>query len=364
MKKTIFLAIVAVAAMASCTNSEIIETINEGNAIKFEAFLHKATRATETTIANLGQFTVTAKQASADADYITKQTVSVSTTGVCSDYGTYYWPTDGSTLDFFAWGPSTNTQIVADASNYWNTFTVTPSTTVASQVDFVFARTQGNKADNATAGVAFNFRHAQSQIMVKVKNTNANLKFAVTNWKVVNVASSGTYTNAAASTNGSGKLAASAWSDNDDYTASYTDAGLASGSAKIVSGVASADAVTGFNSMILIPQTVTASADAYETASADAALNGSYIALKMTIMNKENDAVIAAEQWCCWPVKFSWAPGYKYTYVIDLAQGGYNETNNNDGDADLDPVLENSKIIFATVTVDSWTDETEKNVNF
>ena len=36
--------------------------------------------------------------------------------------------------------------------------------------------------------------------------------------------------------------------------------------------------------------------------------------------------------------------------------GGYWETNTNDSDADLDPILENAVIKFVDVTVDNWSD--------
>ena len=69
---------------------------------------------------------------------------------------------------------------------------------------------------------------------------------------------------------------------------------------------------------------------------------------------------VASERWCCWPVAISWTPGYKYTYTIDLAGGGYEETNV-DGDPELDPVLGGQEIIFVGCTVDAW-DEFNKDI--
>lgn len=55
-----------------------------------------------------------------------------------------------------------------------------------------------------------------------------------------------------------------------------------------------------------------------------------------------------------WPLTaITWTPGYMYTYTVDLAGGGYYETNR-DENVDLDPVLKGSEIMFATVTVDGW----------
>ena len=49
----------------------------------------------------------------------------------------------------------------------------------------------------------------------------------------------------------------------------------------------------------------------------------------------------------------NWTRGYKYTYTIDLAGGGYEEKNGDDSDEDLDPVLENQEIFFVDCTVDA-----------
>ena len=58
MKKSILMLGLAVAAMTSCTNDEVME-VNQNNLIKFESFVNKGTRAvTETTNANLAQFYV------------------------------------------------------------------------------------------------------------------------------------------------------------------------------------------------------------------------------------------------------------------------------------------------------------------
>ena len=57
----------------------------------------------------------------------------------------------------------------------------------------------------------------------------------------------------------------------------------------------------------------------------------------------------------------NWTRGYKYTYTIDLAGGGYEEKNGDDSDEDLDPVLENQEIFFVYCTVDAW-DTSDSNV--
>lgn len=115
--------------------------------------------------------------------------------------------------------------------------------------------------------------------------------------------------------------------------------------------------------MILVPQALTAATD-YASTEKYAKLNGTFIAVKLYILNAANDALIAGGGetgspttiWAIWPIGgYSWEPGKKYTYTIDLAGGGYYEQNN-DGDDDLDPLLEGAEIKFVSVTVDEWTD--------
>ena len=112
--------------------------------------------------------------------------------------------------------------------------------------------------------------------------------------------------------------------------------------------------------MILIPQTLSA-ATAYASTTAGAKPNGSYIALKMVIKNNTTAGETVADatandKWAMWPIGgYNWEPGKKYTYTIDLAGGGYYETNK-DSDTDLDAILEGAEIKFVSVSVDGWTD--------
>lgn len=276
----------------------------------------------------------------------------------------YYWPT--GSLDFYAYSPSTNAQFTKSA---FNTFAVTPSTTVSEQVDLVYACTKG-KSKTTTAGVAgavaLNFRHTGSKIVVKVKNTAPNLKFEVSGWKVGYLDNSATFTYSDENTDGnnSAQLAIGDWSNNDSPAAANTysvettsaNAVAANSSTANYLGASALSATTteGLN-MILIPQTTTA-AGAYASTTAGALPTGSYIALKLKIFNNTTAGEVVADattKWAMWPVAFTWEPGKKYTYVIDLADGGYWETNNDD-DSGLDPILEGAEIKFVSVTVDDW----------
>ena len=168
MKKFFVIAVAAVAAMASCSKTDLIETANDQNAINFNAFFHKATKANLTTSDNIAAFEVTAMLGT--NTYFSQ--IAVSKSGSAWTYSpVQYWPATGE-LDFFAWAPTTSgTGITRSA---YNDFIVAPAQDAASQYDFVVARTQGTK--DATTGngakndVTINFRHAMSQIDVNSAN--------------------------------------------------------------------------------------------------------------------------------------------------------------------------------------------------
>ena len=372
MKKYFILAVAAVAMMASCTKTESINSQKDG-VIDFGVFMHKSTKATLTDVKSLDQFTVTAIDVNS-TKYINAQTVAVADDGTCSDYGTYYWPTDDSSLDFFCWGPSANAAGIT--ANEYNLFTLAPATDPVDQVDFVVARTQGKKSTHATTGVVRNFRHAMSQVALKVFNGNKDLEYDVYGWKVINIDMAANYTLADANTDtkNSAKISYDNWTNNTDaltagciddfdkFTNIYSDANQTKDNAV---------ELTGATNMVLIPQRTLpmvggddAKNNVYAGNETTSGIKCSYIAVLMTIKNHTNDAVVANTQWCCWPVQFDWKPGYKYTYIIDLAEGGYKELNDGataeaQGGRDvtsLDPILENAKITFATVTVDDWTE--------
>lgn len=114
--------------------------------------------------------------------------------------------------------------------------------------------------------------------------------------------------------------------------------------------------------MILVPQGTIPAATKYQATTLGEKPAGSYVAVKMAVKNVTNGSVIQDETWAMWPVSVNWEPGKKYTYNVIIDNGGYFEGNTNDGDDDLDPVLEGSVIYFAGVTVSGWDNQAETNV--
>ncbi len=392
MRKNLFILAAALAVCYSCSNDETVE-VNLGNEISFRPMVERTTRAADVTENNLQSFNVTAElEGDTPSEYFSDVTFTASGTVSAQNPSTgetytsatkYYWPSSGN-LSFYAYSPIDGASNQVAMTDY-KTFVVTPSTTIASQVDFVYAGTTGKNKENNSAGVALNFRHTGAKIVCQVKNSSTALKFAVDGWKVGYLSPSGKFTYAAESTDtkNSVTLAYGQWSDwgtrsvDTKYESALSQAVTID--AKTVENNTDNEHVTLLaGEMILVPQRITA-ATAYANSSTPAAndpLNGSFIAVKLKIMNNDaSSTVIAAGAsdatiWAIWPIgdaanaqaadQFKWEPGKKYTYTIDLAGGGYYETNQNETtvDEDLDKILDGAEIKFVNVTVDDWTDAT------
>lgn len=418
MKKNLLILAVAGLALASCSNDETV-AVNQGDAISFRPLMSNVTRAADVT-AGTGTnglqtesngFFVTAIHKTTGESPVTSTYFDdvkfyySSSTGTYNSDKKYYWPASG-TLDFFAYAPAIPEESPQVARTDYKTFTVTPSTTVANQVDLVYANTDGKTKTGAytpsggaeastfgAAGVPLNFRHTGAKIVVKVKNSASNnLKFDITGMKIVNVDGSATFTYNDTPSSGDDntdkveantkQLLVGDWGSNSDaqtvtYSVTLTTNTINTQQteAQFLNASGTIGTLDESVNMILIPQTTPDATSTYSAATENAAYTGSYIALKLVISNIAGTnespiytAIADASQnitisdtqynnWAMWPVKFTWAPGKKYTYTIDLAGGGYWERNN-DTDADLDPILQNAEIKFVDVTVDDWSDAT------
>jgi len=377
MKKNYWIFAAAAVAFAACSNDDTI-TVNQGieeaNTINFRALTSNMTRAKNASFSVAGDaFKVTAfPQGTTATAYFTGvefKTADGST--FTSQSNKYYWPS-GTNLDFYAWAPSD----IANAT--YNSIPVTVATAAADQIDFVYAATKdwgkvalqtGTDASHAigataSSGVAINFRHALSKIVIKIKNSNANLKITASNATLKNVKGAGTFVFADNNTDvkNSGLLSGG-WTPSGDATAVYSQ--------DITAAVFPATAAQAGTDLKLIPQALVAGS-AYANAGT-AAVGDEFTApnfvVKLKIQNSADDNYIVGaasgeNQYvdAMFPLPtVTWVPGKQYTYVIDLANGGYFTTNQDTSD-DLDPILEGAEIKFVTVTVDDWdttTDDTE-----
>lgn len=104
MKKQFLFIAVAALAMASCSKDEQT-AVNRGAAIDFRGAM--ATRATETTTANLNDIFVTALDKN-NANFFTDEQFTKDGGGFFQSTTSYYWPNDDSELKFFAYAPSSS----------------------------------------------------------------------------------------------------------------------------------------------------------------------------------------------------------------------------------------------------------------
>ena len=358
MKKRLFFLPMVAIMMAACSSNETIEVNeNKGDLISFRPIVKGVTRAADISSDNLTSFVVNAKQSGGSISYFDNGVFNKSGSVYVSE-SKYYWPASGS-LDFYAYSPSGNSQV-----NYsgYKTFTVTPSTTIADQVDFVFAATMNkSKEDCGASGVPLNFRHTGAKIACNVKNSSTTLKFDVYGWKVGYICPAATFTFTDANTDGNNDGSGTTLTLPQWGSRTAASIGTEYESTFSLNQIGQSGATSLDGQMILIPQAITA-ASGYASASAGANLNGTYIAVKLKIRNNDSAGTIIADDgagnafWAIWPIGgYNWEPGKKYTYTIDLAGGGYYETNK-DSDTDLDAILEGAEIKFVSVSVDGWTD--------
>jgi hypothetical protein len=357
MKKKVFLFAVAALALAACSNDETV-SVTQSDAIAFRPLATNVTRAADinaSTLEGTG-FYVSARKHSDNAEYFTDVAYTVFSTpsGIktWTSANPYYWPGDNSELDFFAYAPkavgdSHNDQITAHAD--YKSFEITPSTTAASQVDLIFANENQKKKSTDNAGVVLNFHHAESKIVIMLKNSNPNLTFTVGNVTIGNVKDKGQYVYTGVVDS---RLKYTDWGWTGASNTTYTQT-VSNGSAYSTSTPAQVGV-----DMILVPQTLT-HAITYASSANGAAFNGSYINVELKIQNATGGAYIIGDgstfKTALWPLPATeWDPGKKYIYTVDLAGGGYNPTNVNGTDENLDPVLDGAEIKFVTVTVDDW----------
>lgn len=400
MKKNLLLLAVVGLALASCSSDETLQTAatSESNAISFRPAVQGMTRAADAHFSTPSDaFKVTAFPTGTTTGAYFANVVFSTTDGAnFTSADKYYWPASDGKLDFYAWAPSS----YSAGSGDYTSFAITPGGTIGSQPDFVYAVTKGwgKSTRTGSAGVSINFRHAESKILIQLKNTNPNLKITVNDVSIGNLRGTETFswngvtdgstTTAAADANTDGQYTSGTltylngtWTATSTPTSSYlitmgtdsydddSDAGTANVTRNVFDGASAVDrnltATAANHEMILIPQVLNAQTT-YSGTTEGAAFGGAYISVQLKIQNKANDAYIVgsasgSNPWvtAIWPLTaLTWLPGHKYTYTVDLAGGGYFPNNNNDGDSALDPILEGAEIKFVTVTVDDWKEET------
>ena len=385
MKKNLFILAVAGLALASCSNDETVNSLATSGAseISFNSFMSGVTRASAngpmSNFADGDQINVYASyyNGTADVKYFQDDfTKQAGSTGFTSTQK-HYWPdmADPKKMTFTAiYGATQSTTTVGEITSY------SPATAVADQKDVLVAR---HVSDDKETPVPMNFRHALSQIVLKVKNDNPSLRITIKAFQIGYVDKTGTFqldrtsttsipntdTPEAAADGNTGSittnvtlLPATKWS-NTAATAPTSNYIQTLTSDKVFNGTNTSEVATLGSAWLLLPQTKTAGTDYVNStanvtvdANTEPNLNNAYFAVKMVIDSyngSEVTASLATERWCCWPVALTWNPGYKYTYTINLGDGGYQPADV-DGTAGLDPVLGDAIVFSPTCTIDAW----------
>lgn len=355
MKKNLLFLAAAAVALASCSSDETVE-VNESNAISFRPLTNNVTRATAKT-AFAADDVINVWATKGGSSFFNNATFTYAAAGYAgfSSNPAYFWPStiDDTSNKMAFYATSAGTQSSAGQISSF-----APNDAAASQGDLLCAKLEVTSKPS-TGEAVLAFKHALSQIIVKAKNSNSNLKVTVSKVKIGYVAKTG----ALNFTTG-----APVWT-NTNPTNTATDIYSQDLSSDLLL-TSSAQDLTGTEAWMILPQDLTLSqsdpgamvySKAYKsgtqgTASSNANLDCAYIALELVFLDATTDAPVVAKQWCYWPITTVLQAGYKYVYTIDAAQGGYQPTNVDVAEStDLDKVLKGLEIKFSTSSsIEAW----------
>ncbi len=352
MNKTpLFLAVLSTMALASCADDETFDSRNIQNpyeeGITFRSGM--ASRATETTNANLNSIYVSAF--TAGSPYFEKENFVKGSDTYFKSNNKYEWLELNEEIKFYAYAPS-ESELGADIVNSTDSaglvlsnFVVADS--IADQVDFITANATGTRKANESTGVELTFDHRLSQIEVQAKSDNTDYTFKIAGVRIGRAEYMGTFD---FNTN---KWTLDEWHDKAVYT-SYCTPFILGSEAKSIMGNS--------GNAMLLPQSLTPWNPGGDP---DNAARGSYLSVLVQITRTDNgyrvfpypddtkptdNQRIAGYAWASIPLNTTWEQGKKYVYTLDFTEGGGNVDP--DDPTPGQPVL-NGEIKF-NVTVNPW----------
>ena len=216
MKKILF-AVLAVAALVSCSKEQTVN-VDKGEAISFEnAFVENATRAaTDLTTTNLQDFGVYGTVAKGGNTALIFDNTRVYKSGDKFIYDTPQYWIAAANYTFTAIAPKTDAKWSYDPETTTLSFN---NETAAAEQDVLFAyaakTTDATLTEQNTQPVAFIFKHILSKIAFKFENTfnDGNTTLSIYNVKINNTAKKGTMTiNAGVD---------QAWDDDEDLVVPF-----------------------------------------------------------------------------------------------------------------------------------------------
>ena len=372
MKKSVLLMAAATAiALSSCSSEETKDVAKSSN-ITFRSTVGLNSRGTEVKTDNLKNIWVSA-WAGDDVAFNDVQFAKNAGGQHFNSVGAaYFWEKDKDyTFMAFATGKDNKANLTPTVTKTNITLTdYAPNATLADQLDLLTAQGTGNKANDETTGASLAFDHILSQIQIKVKNTNENVKYTIKGVRISNVKGKGNYKFTPADNQNK-----HAW-DNLSTPSQYVlgqgvDITLDENNKNVT------DLLTATNSAMLIPQNITAwdGQAPNQVGATFANVNGSYISLLINVQKKnaagdweqvypKADAPNDKSAWTAVAIPaVTWANGNKYIYTLDLSAGAgkvdpvdpgqdYDKTKDPEKGEDI-----LGKQIFFTVTVVKWNDQ-------
>lgn len=382
MKKTNLLVLSAAAALfaTSCSKDQVSEA-NQGNAIRLKSFTGAATKATETTAADMTDFKVhafTGTNPSFTAFFTDTYVNNGGGTSFSPEGGTHYWPADGTqNCVFMGYSPADLGNAIFDETDGAPVATVTDptSSTIAGlkqvqhadgQVDLLVFRNHGTGNNNAS-GVNLYMQHAMSQIVVQAANYNPNITVKVKAVKIF-VKGKGTLTLPTSSIMElNSPIPRSSWTVDNTYHSFV--AGGKGGDTPTQEVTVSTTTTAPTNLMfseggfMLIPQQL-------EAWTSSNAADGAYIAVLCNITQGTTQlhpsTTPGGYGYAAVPINTAWDPGKKYTYTLQFFKdnGGGGVTPPIDPTDPVDPTPDPGNPgqpvvggpISFTVQVNTWTD--------
>ncbi len=215
MKRLLLFATATAVALSSCSKDEIGASVTSQNVITFDTYAANSTKATPMTYAQLQSegFKVSSLT-TGTGSYTDMTNLAVAWDGTnnawtymsSSQTTTYYWPTDGATMDFVAVSTETSTNAIDSWTSGNPTITnYGLATTTATQEDLVIAFANDVAVSSTTGGVVpLIFKHAFAKVDVKIKanTTDTGIQFNLTELTLKDVNTKGTATITNASTDG------------------------------------------------------------------------------------------------------------------------------------------------------------------
>ena len=327
MKKSFLMLGLAVAALSSCTNDEVID-MNQSNqkAIGFESFVNKGTRTIgETTtptivgeaISGLNKFYVYGYHGTTPDFNGTTVNGSVVTGAMVWNHtdATRYWADDTYYFAAYANGNSADPlQNVSFASqkltipDYTVTYTTAADTkTTTDAPDLVAAIKEEIGTKQREAKVNFTFKHLLTKIKFHIVNNNTQgLTVDITNVVVSNVKNIGTF--ASTYSNGNWEPAQTDWTPSGNAVTNFIP--ITAKSLAVSNANDTDDEVTS-DEFYVIPQ----------------ALTDDGIKISFTANYKQGESIVSTQNVDLTLKKVdqvlshtSWTPGYSYVYTIGLPQ--------------------------------------------